>query len=101
MPRETARAHEAAWAHFKMGPSVSRVAGILTGRRPLVVMKKSQLSTNTEHWPLDRLVLYEYTVRTHSSERGAPAGKGEAGPRTALGVGTAGRAPGPPRFFTL
>ena len=40
---------------------------ILTGRRPRPVMHKSQLSANTEHWPLDRLVPYEYNARTHSS----------------------------------
>jgi hypothetical protein len=40
---------------------------ILTGRRPPAVMNKSRLSTHTEHGPLDRLVLYEYTARTHSS----------------------------------
>ena len=40
---------------------------ILTGRRPRSVMHKSQLSANTEHWPLDRLVPCEYNARTHSS----------------------------------
>ena len=40
---------------------------ILTGRRPRPVMHKSQLSANTEHWPLDRLVPYEYNARTRSS----------------------------------
>jgi hypothetical protein len=95
-----ARAHEAAWVHFKMGPRVSRIAGILTGRRPLVVMKKSQLSTNTEHWPLDRLVPYEYTVRTHSSERGAPAGKGEAALLDALAICSSGGAADALHFST-
>src|SRR6202166_3833120 len=46
---------------------LSRITEILTGRRPRPVMQKSQLSANTEHWPLDRLGPYEYNARTHSS----------------------------------
>jgi hypothetical protein len=35
---------------------------ILTGRRPPTVMIKSQVSTNTQHWPLDRLLPSEYML---------------------------------------